>query len=191
MKARESGMPAEAEWNRFFDVEGCLRAFLGHAPRVAGVVEFGCGYGTFTMPLARWSVGRVVALDIEQEMIEEVERKALFENASNIDVRQRDFVASGTGLPDAGQTDAIVFNLLHLEAPLALLREARRVLKTDGRISVMHWRTDIETPRGPPMTIRPSQEQCGRWLVEAGFREIRPVDLSGCCPYHYGISAVR
>lgn len=49
MKTRESGMPGEALWESFFDPPTVL-ARLGLTPEARGVVEFGCGYGTFTLP---------------------------------------------------------------------------------------------------------------------------------------------
>ena len=52
MKTRESGMPEEEVWRQFFDAEAVLRA-LKLTEKCRDVVEFGCGYGTFTIPAAR------------------------------------------------------------------------------------------------------------------------------------------
>jgi hypothetical protein len=65
------------------------------------------------------------------------------------------------------------------------------VLQPGGRLSVIHWRSDIPTPRGPTLAIRPTPQQCKAWMTEAGFRLIEDVDLSPCCQYHFGITAVR
>jgi len=67
MKTPESGMPEEAMWREFFDAEAILRS-LKPAPSCRHVVEFGCGYGTFTIPAARTVRGTVHALDIEPGM---------------------------------------------------------------------------------------------------------------------------
>ena len=48
------------------------------------VVEFGCGYGTFTIPTAQLTSGRVIALDIEPEMVAETVRKAEVSRLSNV-----------------------------------------------------------------------------------------------------------
>lgn len=85
----------------------------------------------------------------------------------------------------------MVFNLLHIENPLALLSEAYRTLRPGAILSVIHWRSDIETPRGPPMVIRPKPEQCASWLSEAGFDSVVKVDLGASAPYHYGLLAQR
>ena len=52
MKLRESGMPEESCWESLFDVELALDR-LGIDRSLQDVVELGCGYGTFTIPVAR------------------------------------------------------------------------------------------------------------------------------------------
>jgi hypothetical protein len=100
-------------------------------------------------------------------------------------------VADGSGLDSGTQDHALIFNLLHLEKPVMLLQEARRVLQDRGLLFVMHWRSDIPTPRGPSLAIRPRPEQCQTWLEEAGFQNVEPVNLQSCCPYHFGLIARR
>lgn len=187
MKGRESGMPDEAYWASFFDPDAALDQLLPAEGTTGDVIEFGCGYGTFTLPVARRASGVVTALDIEPEMVEVVAKKAETYRLDNIRVSRRDFVADGTGLENDSQRLAMIFNLLHLEAPVALLREAYRVLDDGGSLSVIHWRSDIPTPRGPSLSIRPSPEQCRTWMTEAGFVGVETVNLAGCCPYHFGL----
>jgi hypothetical protein len=50
MKIRDSGMPEEAYWESLFDVPLILSK-LGIG-RFGDVVELGCGYGTFSIPVA-------------------------------------------------------------------------------------------------------------------------------------------
>lgn len=189
MKGRESGMPEESWWESFFEADGALDALLGKSPIDGDVVEFGCGYGTFRLPAAQRTRGIVTALDLEQEIIALVRRKAAEMQLKNIQCVQRDFVAEGTGLGTGSQVHAMIYNLLHLEAPVELLLEAHRVLTPGGTLSVMHWRSDIPTPRGPSLDIRPRPEQCEKWLLEAGFSEVARVTLETSCPYHYGLMA--
>ena len=72
MYLRESSMPAQAQWEALFDVELILNRF-GLTGEVA---ELGCGYGTFTLPLARRTSGTVHAIDIDPAMIDTVRRRA-------------------------------------------------------------------------------------------------------------------
>lgn len=185
MKVRDSGMPEEERWTSFFDPESVLRIF-GLDQDVESLVDFGCGYGTFTLAAARLVSGIVYALDIEPEMVEAVRAKCLQERTSNVRTEVRDFVESGTGLPDDSVDAALLFNILHHENPLALFGESLRILKPGGRLAVIHWNHDPATPRGPSLEIRPQPEQCIAWGRTAGFTfdESDRFDLR---PWHYGL----
>jgi len=178
-------MPEEEMWQSFFKLGEVLRKLL-LTETCRDVVDFGCGYGTFTIPAARIVRGQVFAFDIEADMVEVTRRKAKAEGLRNVDVRLRDFAAEGTGLPRASVQYAMLFNILHAEEPLVLLREARRVLEGGGLLAIMHWNCDPATPRGPSMSIRPRPEQCRAWAVEAGFKPM-PSGKIDLPPYHYGM----
>ena len=150
------------------------------------VVDFGCGYGTFTIPAAKLVHGRVFAMDLESEMVAATARRAEESRLTNVIGSVRDFVADGSGLPDGLAGYAMLFNILHLEGPVALLREAYRVLAPGGKAGLMHWRTDIETSRGPSLAIRPSAELCRSWGELAGFEFVRSESLC-CCSWHWGL----
>lgn len=184
MKVRDSGMPDEEMWSKFFDADRILRTF-GLNEGVDSLVEFGCGYGTFTIAAAKVA-GTVHAFDIEPEMVDSVKEKSRDHGAANIQPRVRDFVTEGTGLPADSADAALLFNILHHDEPVALMKEALRVLKPEGRLAVIHWNHDPTTPRGPAMEIRPRPEQCVAWGKSAGFifHEEERFDLP---PYHYGL----
>jgi SAM-dependent methyltransferase len=182
-------MPDEATWDSFFDPTTTLSA-LGLTGTCGDVVEFGCGYGTFTIPAARIVSGAVHAIDIDPEMTRVTQAKARAAALSNVDVCLRDFVTEGTGLSACSHDYAMLFNILHAECPDVLLAEALRVLRPGGIIAIMHWNHDPSTPRGPSMEIRPRPNDCQRWAESVGFRLLPPgiVDLP---PYHYGMALER
>jgi ubiquinone/menaquinone biosynthesis C-methylase UbiE len=184
MKARESGMPEEQMWSGFFSPEQTL-AHLALTSECRDLVDFGCGYGTFAIPAAHIVRGTVHALDIEAEMVEETVRKASESRLNNVRVVQRDFFSQGTGLPDDSVDYVMLFNILHCEQPEVLMLEAWRVLALGGRLGIMHWNYDANTPRGPSMAIRPSPQQCRLWAERVGFTPhvAEKIDLP---PYHYG-----
>jgi len=184
MKVRESGMPDEKMWAPFFDADHILTQ-LGFNDRTADVVEFGCGYGTFTVAAAARTHGTIFTFDIEPAMVEATDRKARERGQSNARCLLRDFVGDGTGLTDNSVGYAMLFNILHAENPLALLREAHRVLRPGGKVGVIHWNYDPSTPRGPDMSIRVRPEQCQAWTREAGF--VLTLPLISLPPYHYGL----
>jgi len=189
MKGRESGMPDEGYWGTFFDPD-CIVTKLGCGGSSLGLVEFGCGYGHFTVPAARLAKGPVYALDIEPAMADATREKARRAGLSNVTVEQRDFLADGCGRPDASVDHAMLYNILHVEDPVGLLREVARALAPGGTAGVIHWRSDVETPRGPSLAIRPTPAQCRAWGEQAGLRFVRSEPLS-CCSYHFGLVLER
>ncbi len=189
MKTRESGMPDEEMWQGFFDPEAILRS-LKLTPSCRDVVEFGCGYGTFTIPAARVVSGTVHALDIEPDMVAITQSKADAEGLRNVRLYLQDFVLDGTGLPGASADYAMLFNILHAEEPARLLRESYRVLTPGGLLGVIHWNYDPTTPRGPSMDIRPRPEQCRDWAIQEGFR-LLPPGIVSLPPFHYGMTLER
>ena len=188
MKFRESGMPDQEMWDTFFKPDTILDG-LGIRDLRGNIVDVGCGYGTFTIPAARDNKSTIYALDIDEEMIQMVQRTANEAGLRNVVVIQRDFIAEGTGLPDNSCEYVMLFNILHVEEPLKILSEAKRILMPSGKVGVIHWNYDPTTPRGPSMEIRPRPEQCQQWIRTAGFELIkRFIDLP---PYHYGILGQR
>ena len=183
MKVRESGMPEEKIWKEFFDVNEIIRK-MGINRKVRDIVDFGCGYGTFTVPIARAISGKVYAIDIEQEMTRETERKTRENKLSNVETIVRDFVSNGSGLKDESVDYVMLFNILHAKEPEKLLREAYRILRSGGKLGIIHWNYDSTTPRGPPMEIRPKPEQIIDWARNSGFNHPIKYDLK---PHHYGI----
>ena len=157
---------------------------MGVDSTVEDVADFGCGYGTFTIPAARIIAGKIYAFDIEPEMINAVERKAKALNLDNVETVLRDFISKGSGLKNGSVDYVFLFNILHLEKPESLLKEAYRILKDGSRVGIIHWNYDPTTPRGPPMNIRPRPEQCKAWAESVGFIFEKIFDLK---PYHYGL----
>ena len=92
MKGRESEMPDIASWETFFNPR-CILERLECVGSCGDVVEFGCGYGTFTIPAAQSVTEQVYALDIEAQMIAETSRRACEVGLTNVVAEQRDFLA--------------------------------------------------------------------------------------------------
>jgi SAM-dependent methyltransferase len=182
-------MPPLELWESFFDPPGILAA-LGCQDLSGDVLELGCGYGTFTIPAAARVRGTVYALDIDPAMVAITADRAARGRLSNVVAEVRDFVAAGSGRPAGSVRFVTLFNILHPEDPVALLREAHRSLRPDGTVGVIHWKRDAHTPRGPALDIRPSPEQCRQWAEEAGLRWVRTQELTGS-PWHWGMVLMR
>lgn len=186
MKARESGMPDEDLWESFFDPKATLD-LLSVYPGVGNIAEFGCGFGTFTIPAARRSTGSIYAFDIDPDMVNAVTTRICRTGVRNVVVELRDFLAEGTGLPECSMNYVMLFNILHAENPLGILREAKRILQPGGTAGIIHWINDPNTPRGPSLAIRPRPEDCLGWAFQAGLEPgtHRAIELP---PYHFGLT---
>jgi ubiquinone/menaquinone biosynthesis C-methylase UbiE len=184
MKVRDSGMPEEIQWNDFFHTGKLLKA-LNIDSQITDLVEVGCGYGTFTIPASKLIRGKLYAFDIEQEMIDNIDQKTHSLKINNVISEQRDILVNTTGLPDNSIDYVMLFNILHHDSPLDFLNEAYRILKPEGKIGIVHWRSDIITPRGPDISIRPRPEQIVEWVDFRKFRIVKPPFVIE--PYHFGL----
>ncbi len=189
MKLRDSGMPAEAYWEMLFDVPLILDR-LGIDAQLADVAELGCGYGTFTVPIAQRIAGTLTTCDIEGTMVARTTQRARQAGITNLHCEQRDALTDGFGVAPSSQDACLLFNILHGEEPVKLLAEAARVVRPGGAVLVIHWRHDPATPRGPGLDIRPRPEQIIEWALQA--QQVEPdgpvLDLP---PWHYGIRLRR
>jgi SAM-dependent methyltransferase len=177
MKLRDSGMPDEAFWETLFDIPLILREMrIGR--NLGDVAELGCGYGTFTVPIAESISGTEYTFDIEPAMVERTNERAA---GLPIIAQVRDVMEHGFGI----QADAVLlFNILHCEQPVRLLHHAANALLPGGEVLVIHWRFG-DTPRGPALDIRPKPEQIASWAHKTGrLRTGAAIELP---PWHYGM----
>ena len=191
MILRESGMPAQAYWETLLDVPLILDAFGVIADSATGdIAELGCGYGTFTIPLAARIRGTVHALDLDPAMVATTTARASAASLPNVRTSVRDVATSGYDLPPTSCAAALLFNILHAEDPVALLRSARDVVRPGGFVAVIHWRSDLPTPRGPSLAIRPTPAQILTWAHTAtGLTP--PASPLNLPPWHYGLALRR
>ncbi len=188
MKARESGMPDEKIWEQFFDVSLILDE-LEVTAKIEKLVDFGFGYGTFTIPASKRINGIVYAYDIEKILVKEIEFKLETNNIKNVLPFHLDFIKEGTGLQNEEVDFVMLFNILHAEKSDTILDETYRILKKNGKVGVIHWNYDSATPRGPSMLIRPKPEELKSLLTISGFSIIKyNINLP---PYHYCILAQK
>lgn len=185
MRVRDSGMPGEGLWESLFDVDLILDR-LGIGSSLTDVAELGCGYGTFTVPTAEMISGTLHTYDIDEAMVARTRERVSCAGLRNVVVERRDVLARGFGLPPASQDGCLLFNILHHDDPVAILAEAARCLRLGGRLFVIHWRHDPDTPRGPDLSIRPRPEQIVAWATQTGLLDLADgvLDLP---PWHFGL----
>jgi ubiquinone/menaquinone biosynthesis C-methylase UbiE len=188
VKIEDSGMPEEAYWNSLFNIQAIVDWLS--IPDKSRIVEIGCGYGTFTVPVAEVSHNNtVIAFDIEPDMIETTRRHLARHGLSNVECVLRDVLDEGTGLESESVDLVLLFNILHFKERRVLLQEASRILRSGGIAAIIHWRKDISTPRGPVAELRPDMAEIinaseGLELKFQGNSKLLE-------PYHWGIQLVK
>ena len=183
MKVPESGMPEEAYWETLFDVPLILER-LGIDQSIQNIAELGCGYGTFTLPVAQRVAGEVFTFDIEPAMIARTAARTAEAGLKNVRSELRDVLREGWGLRNESCDAVLLFNILHCSEPDVLLRESARVLRPSGRVLVIHWRSDVPTPRGPALDVRPRPETVRALARSVGLKADDSLLLP---PWHFGV----
>ena len=173
------------ERRAYLDPEAILEAFrIGEGMRIADV---GAGIGFFARPAARrvGPKGRVYAVDLSPEMLEDLHGKVDAEALANVEavLSTEDRIPIGDGSIDF----AFLACVLHELAGAGTLLECRRILAPRGRLGVVDWRK-IDQAEGPPKEHRLDEAEAAAILKEAGFAPTRAF-MAG--PYHYGIEARR
>jgi hypothetical protein len=70
------------------------------------------------------------------------------------------------------------------------LCSVRDLVRPGGQIAVIHWRSDLPTPRGPSLSIRPTPAQILTWAAAAGGLT-PPTATLDLPPWHYGLNFLR
>ncbi len=149
---------------------------------VAGVasgmvcIDFGSGTGTFAFPMAQFvgNEGKVYAVDNSTDMLEYIRAK---KPPANLVLVQRD--VGRTGLDSQIADLCLLAFILHeVKVPDYVINEASRLLKPEGKILVVEWKADLDSP-GPPRNRRITKEQLERLFRQAGLSLAEYIDWSG------------
>lgn len=184
MRVFDSGMPDESYWNTLFDVKKIVD-WLDVKSIADPIVEIGCGYGTFTVPVAQAAGGEIYSFDIDPVMIGRADSHVQKSSLPNVRFFLCDVLEHGTGLTTSSCGMVLLFNILHFEQRRQMLEEASRILKPGGIAAIVHWRKDIVTPRGPAIETRPDEEIILRAIEGLGLEPFGKSEILE--PYHWGL----
>jgi ubiquinone/menaquinone biosynthesis C-methylase UbiE len=132
------------------------------------VADIGAGTGYFTLPAARavGPQGRVFAVDLQPEMLAKVREKLA--GLSHVELVEG--TAHKTNLAGASCDRVLVANTWHeLDDHPAALDEMKRLLREEGRLAILDWRTDVDRPPGPPLEHRWALERTVQTLERSGW----------------------
>lgn len=155
------------------------------------VADFGAGAGYFAVPLSKLVLpkGKVYAIDILPGALEVLKKKADVENITNIDFIRADLEKDhSTDIPDSSVDLALVVNtLFQMSNKANLFREAKRILKANGKLVVIDWMPG-NTAVGPADAERVSLDQVRVASLINGFKQIKYWLPDA---YHYGFIFVK
>ena len=147
--------------------------------------DVGCGDGFFTILAAKkvGEKGKVYAVDVDASAIKKLNSKAEVEGLKNIIAK----VGRGEETVFCNKCADFVFYsmVLHdFDDPAKVLKNAKQMLKDDGRLIDLDWKKK-EMPFGPPVKIRFSEEHVSNLMKNAGFKIENIKDVGN---YHYVVT---
>ncbi|HPS28611.1 MAG TPA: class I SAM-dependent methyltransferase, partial [Candidatus Paceibacterota bacterium] len=158
---------------------------IGKLPLEPGmqIVDFGCGTGFLTLPLAQKISpnGRVLAIDMVPEYLETIRLKADNQKLSySITTKCVDLtLPEATGLGQSSIGGVVMANILFQNSEAdkkALLTEVKRILRPDGFLLIVEWH--IEDLPLDDKLYPLSREDIIKFLTESGFTLTKELSLS-------------
>lgn len=171
----------------FSNPKGVLNQF--HVDPGMSVADFGVGGGHYSIEAADRveNVGKVYAFDVQKDLLNKLKNEANSRNLENINTIWADLdEPKSTQLADESIDRVIITNILfQTEDRPALIREAKRILKPNGKILVVDW-TDSHGGLGPKQSEIISPEAAKSLVEENGFIVEKDVQAGD---HHYGFIA--
>ncbi|MBU4479964.1 methyltransferase domain-containing protein [Patescibacteria group bacterium] len=151
------------------------------------VADLGSGSGFYTIESSRvvGSEGRVYAVDVQKDFLDKIRNSANLERLYNIEIILGDIEkVGGTRLADMSVDAVIVSNVLfQAEDRESLVMEAKRILRSNGRILVVDW-ADSFNGMGPDSKNIFSENEALKLFEGEGFIKDRNISAGD---HHYGI----
>lgn len=154
------------------------------------VADLGCGlHGHFIFPIAQLvgNSGAVYAVDILKVVLDNIQKQARVKNIKNIKTIWTNLETFGAAKIESNTIDIVLLiNTLYQSGKRSeIIREATRLLKTDGKLFVADWK-DVSC--GPPKECKVDLNLLKSTIKTAGFRSKEEFDLG---PYHFGMIYIK
>jgi ubiquinone/menaquinone biosynthesis C-methylase UbiE len=151
------------------------------------VGDLGCGTGYISFALARkiGEKGKVYAVDIQKEVLEQVKKEALIQNIANITTIWSDLEIIGAAkIPNNVLDKVFLVNVMfQIQDKRAVFAEAKRTLKQDGNVVLVDWKPG-DTSIGPHKDTRLDLANIKQTAQEAGLIAVKEINAG---KYHFGV----
>ena len=156
------------------------------------VADFGCGHAYFAIPFAHAVApeGKVYAIDIQRPMLDVVRASAKLQNLLNIEPLWADLEQpQGSKLKNDYVDFVFIGNLLfQVEQKENIIKEAWRILRSEGRLALIEWTKEQQTSLGPPNELRMAKENIINLCSDQFFTLDREFDAGS---HHYGLLFIK
>jgi ubiquinone/menaquinone biosynthesis C-methylase UbiE len=148
-------------------------------------MDIGAGTGFFTFNMAEivGAESEVYATDIEQIMIDEIHRKINENGVQNIFpvlIKEGEF-----GVDKSVDFVLLSFVMHEFENVEEYLQSIFAHQNQKGIVAVVEWKKK-ETPKGPPVHHRISEDECAKYIASCGWKNIELIEINENV---YGIKA--
>ena len=142
------------------------------------MADIGCGIGYFTIPASKivGDNGKIFAMDISSEMLQDVVVKVKESNITNVEITLTE--ENDLKLEDDKVTFAFISTVLHeANEKENFLNEIKRIISPKGKIAIVEWEK-INSEFGPPIDHRLDKMDLIKVLDTVGFSNISTIDIS-------------
>ncbi len=155
--------PARDKWQKPEEILNVLDIKKGQF-----VADIGAGSGYLTVKLSErvGAAGRVYATDIQQEMLDYINKRLNNKEVNNITLVLSNM--DDPKLPAGSLDTAILLSTYHeIARPVDFIKKVKLALKPQGKLAVLEFSDD--SPIGPPLQVRLPEDLVINELKQAGF----------------------
>jgi len=139
------------------------------------VADIGAGSGLFSRPLAKavGPTGKVYAVDIQQDLLDYINKRDKEENIRNIQTVLGEF--NDPKLPARNVDLAFINDVLHhIQNRGAYLKALAKYINVSGRIAIIEMnKDDPNTPHKNQPELLVGRDQIEQWMSDAGFKLVQ------------------
>jgi FkbM family methyltransferase len=155
------------------------------------VADFGAGVGEYALQMARvvGDGGKIYAVEVQKDLLDRLTKEAKEQHLSNVEVIWGNIEKpKGTKIADQSINVVLVANVLfQTDAKYATALEAKRVLRSGGRVIAIDWSASFGG-LGPQSSQVIPAEEVKKIFAEAGFQFQSEFSAGN---FHYGLIFVK
>ena len=155
------------------------------------VADLGAGIGAYTIPLAEkvGDTGRVYAVEVQKDFLTNIKNAVASRGLKNVELLWGNIEnLGGTKIKDSAVDAVIISNVLfQAESKEGLIREARRILKTGGKLLIVDW-SDSFNNLGPSPKMVVTKDAARALCESEGFVLKKEIPAG---EHHYGLIMLK